>query len=126
MRARLRLPARRHPTAALGRVKRLVVHVDVVSRHARDGARSGWFVGGGNVCVERYLYTTCVSHTPWGQSSGATYERLHWGQALAANASPRGGTCEMSGSDRALSAVEVFNEAFNRHDVDAVMKLMTD
>jgi steroid delta-isomerase-like uncharacterized protein len=32
----------------------------------------------------------------------------------------------MSGSDRALSAVEVFNEAFNRHDVDAVMKLMTD
>ena len=32
----------------------------------------------------------------------------------------------MSASDNALSTVEVFNEAFNRHDVDAVMKLMTD
>src|SRR6266542_4758483 len=35
MRVRLRLPARRHPTAALDRVKRLVVHMDVVSHHAR-------------------------------------------------------------------------------------------
>jgi limonene-1,2-epoxide hydrolase len=32
----------------------------------------------------------------------------------------------MSASANALSTVEIFNEAFNRHDVDAVMKFMTD
>jgi ketosteroid isomerase-like protein len=32
----------------------------------------------------------------------------------------------MNASNHTLATVELFNEAFNRHDVEAVMKLMTD
>ncbi|MDP9353314.1 MAG: nuclear transport factor 2 family protein [Chloroflexota bacterium] len=32
----------------------------------------------------------------------------------------------MSAKEQTLVTIKLFNEAFNRHDVEAVMKLMTD